>query len=229
MLSIVLVWVMLNYEAHAQVKDYVVDADRFEVLMKDQNSQLVDVRTPAEFKKSHITNALNIDYNGKQFEQHVLTLDKNRPVLIYCLSGGRSAKAASLLREKGFSVYELQGGMTHWSARKKPVEVTSVTPGMTSIQFQKNLETNKIVLVDFFGKWCAPCKKMEPILHELGSTYSKSVVILRIDADQNSHLIDSLKIDALPTLFIYKNGSKKWTSTGFTGKSILEKELKGQL
>lgn len=83
---------------------------------------LIDVRTPDEFAEGHIAGAKNYDWNGEHFEHQVMGLDKSKPVLVYCLKGGRSASAASRLRSMGFKeVYELEGGTTNWTAAKLPL------------------------------------------------------------------------------------------------------------
>jgi rhodanese-related sulfurtransferase len=77
--------------------------------------QLVDVRTPAEYSAGHIDQALNIDYNAPTFEQRIQTLDKTKPVYIYCQSGGRSSRAAKVMQSLGFQeIYDLQGGYLAW-------------------------------------------------------------------------------------------------------------------
>lgn len=84
-------------------------------LESHDNAQLVDVRTPGEFTGGAIDGAVNIDYNSATFEQDIQTLDKNEPVLIYCRSGGRSAKALKVFESNGFTnVLELEGGFMNW-------------------------------------------------------------------------------------------------------------------
>lgn len=101
----------------------VVDSNRFEEQMKESTSQIVDVRTPEEFAEGHIANATNMNVIGDDFEKQIETLDKEKPVMVYCKSGGRSAKAASILKEKGFkNVYDLDGGILGWQDAKKPIE-----------------------------------------------------------------------------------------------------------
>lgn len=100
-----------------------VDSNKFEEQMNEPTSQIVDVRTSSEFYEGHITNAVNMDVNENDFESKIATLDKEKPVMVYCRSGGRSAKAAGILKEKGFKhVYDLDGGMIGWSEAKKPIE-----------------------------------------------------------------------------------------------------------
>lgn len=83
---------------------------------------LIDVRTPGEFSDGHLQNAINIDWVGDSFDSQVATLDKSKPVLVYCLSGKRSTAAATKMREDGFKeVYEMQGGITNWKSADLPV------------------------------------------------------------------------------------------------------------
>lgn len=99
-----------------------LDAKSFsEKIHKKEEVQLVDVRTPEEFKEQHIDNATNINWNDADFEQQISNLDKSKPVYIYCKSGGRSAKATAKLSEMGFTnVYELDGGILNWNEAKMP-------------------------------------------------------------------------------------------------------------
>lgn len=101
----------------------VVNSSVFEQKMAEQDIQLVDVRTPEEFSEKHIVNALNANVLGGDFEQKVVALDKNKPILVYCKSGVRSANAAAKLKAMGFTtIIDLDGGITKWMADGKPVE-----------------------------------------------------------------------------------------------------------
>lgn len=101
----------------------VVNSSVFEQKMAEQDIQLVDVRTPEEFSEKHIANALNANVLGEDFEQKVVVLDKNKPILVYCKSGVRSANAAAKLKAMGFTtIIDLDGGITKWMADGKPVE-----------------------------------------------------------------------------------------------------------
>lgn len=80
---------------------------------------MLDVRTPKEFKKGHIDGAKNMNYYDDDFDAQIEKLDKDKPVYVYCHSGGRSAKAMSLMKEKGFKeVYNLLGGYGAWVSQK---------------------------------------------------------------------------------------------------------------
>lgn len=78
--------------------------------------QLVDVRTPEEFKNGHISNAKNINFFDADFLIKILKLDASKPICIYCQSGMRSRKACRILSENGFKeIYDLKGGYLAWS------------------------------------------------------------------------------------------------------------------
>ena len=93
----------------------VVSPQEMQQLLKLDEVQLVDVRTPSEFSDGHIDTAQNIDFRSPTFAQDILKLDKEKPVLLYCHSGGRSAKCAKKLQEAGFKkIYDLEGGISRW-------------------------------------------------------------------------------------------------------------------
>ena len=88
------------------------------VYNSEGDHQLVDVRTEEEFGASHLKDAQNICVTMDNFKERVKGLDKNKPVYVYCKSGGRSAKAAKILTEIGFTkVFDLQGGITNWEEK----------------------------------------------------------------------------------------------------------------
>lgn len=91
-----------------------VDAKQFAEAIRDPKMQIVDARTPQEFKEGHIPGAVNIDINSKDFIRQTESLDKTRPVAVYCRSGRRSKIAAKELTVNGFEVTELDGGIITW-------------------------------------------------------------------------------------------------------------------
>lgn len=84
--------------------------------------QLLDVRTKEEWNEGHLKGATLATVTEDGFlDKAKAALDPKKPVLVYCKSGGRSAKAAKQLREAGFTVYDLAGGITAWQKAGKPV------------------------------------------------------------------------------------------------------------
>lgn len=98
-----------------EVINKVVSPSEFKELMNAEGAQLIDVRTPGEVAGGMIEGAQNIDYNGANFKDQIDALDRDQPVLVYCRSGGRSGRAAAMMKEMGFKeVYDLQGGYMNW-------------------------------------------------------------------------------------------------------------------
>lgn len=191
------------------------------------NKIVLDVRTPGEYAEGHLQEAMNIDWNGEVFESEAEKLDKSKPLFVYCLAGSRSAAAAEKLRKMGFKeVYELKGGILKWRASGFPeAGASNAVKGMTSKDFEAILNTDKKVLVDFYATWCGPCKQMEPSLKAIAQERDATVKVVRIDVDENPTLAAELKVDKLPTLFIYNKQQLVWHVVGFQRKSDLETAL----
>lgn len=204
----------------------VLDANAFaEKINATPQAQVIDVRTPEEYATTHIENAQNINWLNEAFVNNLSNLDKSKPVFVYCKAGSRSQKAAAKLAELGFtSIYDLQGGILKWEAaglgNKDNKQV-----GITQAGLNDLLNTNKKVLVNFFAPWCAPCKKMEPYLLKMQKETNENLVIVRLNADQNSSIMKTLKIEELPTMLLYKDKKVIWKSSGFVSEDDLRKQL----
>ena len=89
--------------------------DEFQTLIANPAVQLLDVRTRDEYDDGHIAGATLVDVNDTTFvDQAMAVLDPQRQVAVYCRSGRRSARAASLLTARGFKVTNLDGGVMAW-------------------------------------------------------------------------------------------------------------------
>ena len=86
------------------------------------------------------------------------------------------------------------------------------------------LRSEKTVLLDFYARWCGPCKMLGKELEEMtpGEGYS----IVKVDIDQNPDLARQWKVQSVPTLFVIKNGASVDSITGFLPKEELEKRIK---
>ncbi len=100
-----------------------MDVREFAKFLTNGDVQLLDVRTPAEYTEGHIAGAKNIDiYDDSFISRAIESLDRTKPVAVYCRSGKRSAEAAKRLAEKGYKVTNLEGGIIAWTKNNKPVE-----------------------------------------------------------------------------------------------------------
>ncbi|MFD2824474.1 rhodanese-like domain-containing protein [Lacinutrix iliipiscaria] len=126
-LSLVLVFVIafisLNCKNDVDDEIKLVSTEEMQTILKMDEVQLVDVRTPEEFSGGYIKNAQNIDFMSPTFEQDILKLDKEKPVVLYCHSGRRSANCAQKLKDAGFKkIYDLEGGISTWKHEGLAVE-----------------------------------------------------------------------------------------------------------
>lgn len=88
----------------------------------DTAAVVLDVRTPQEFDEGHLKGALLLDVKDSEaFDKGIATLDKNKHYYVYCRSGRRSMKACEIMKKKGFSVTNLDGGIIAWEKEKLPV------------------------------------------------------------------------------------------------------------
>jgi thioredoxin len=201
-------------------------ADAFEKeITTKENIQILDVRTPGEFFGGHIKNALQADWNDKtEFERRLAFIDKDKPVYVYCLAGGRSAAAADKMRKAGYkNVYELKGGTNAWRAANKPLEGASTEKQMSIDELNATIKGSKIVLVDFGASWCPPCKQMEPVLKSLTENNKDKFTLLKVDGGRDQDILQAYKVTALPVFIIFKDGKQVWRKDGIaTEKEIAE-------
>ncbi len=97
-----------------------LDAAKSGKLIKDRAGSkqaivILDVRTPGEFKSGHLKGAKNIDFRADDFQKKLEKLDRSKPYLVHCRSGGRSTSSLAVFKKLGFrEVYHMDGGMIGW-------------------------------------------------------------------------------------------------------------------
>ncbi len=87
--------------------------------------------------------------------------------------------------------------------------------------FQKLINSEKPVLIDFSAEWCGPCKVMAPILEQVKKEIGDKATVIKIDVDRNQSVAQSLNITGVPTLMIYKRGKQLWRQSGVLDKNRL--------
>ena len=81
--------------------------------------------------------------------------------------------------------------------------------------FEKHINGDKPVLVDFFAEWCGPCKMMPPALKQVKEKMGEQATILKMDIDKNPGYARKYEVQAVPTLIIFQKGN----IVSLTGKS----------
>ena len=77
---------------------------------------------------------------------------------------------------------------------------------------------NKLVLVDFWAEWCAPCKMLAPILEEISKDLGEKILICKVNLDENQDLASDFSIKSIPTLLLFESGKLKDTKVGLLSK-----------
>jgi thioredoxin 1 len=84
---------------------------------------------------------------------------------------------------------------------------SAATLHVSDANFEKEvLQSSEPVLVDFFAEWCGPCKAMAPALEQVAAEMKGKVKIAKLDVDQNPEITGRYRIQAMPTLMIFKDG-----------------------
>lgn len=87
--------------------------------------------------------------------------------------------------------------------------------------FDKLINGDKPVLVDFHAEWCGPCKAQTPIIKDLAKEINDKVRIIKIDVDKNQTIAQRFNIRGVPTLALFKNGQVLWKESGVQTKQKL--------
>ncbi|OIQ18780.1 rhodanese-like domain-containing protein [Lacinutrix sp. MedPE-SW] len=125
-LALFLGFTLLNCEDKKNNPVTVVSVEEMDTLLSLENVQLIDVRTKDEYDKGHINKSQNIDFNSPTFDTDIIGLDKEKPVILYCQRGGRSAKCAEKMQKAGFKkIYDLKGGFSKWQFKALDLKVKS--------------------------------------------------------------------------------------------------------
>jgi thioredoxin 1 len=87
------------------------------------------------------------------------------------------------------------------------------------------LESDKVVLVDFWAPWCAPCRMVGPIIEQVAESMDGKMKFGKLNTDLNQKTAMDFKIMAIPTLLIFKGGKEVDRIVGFKPKDQLEDQL----
>ena len=145
--------------------------------------------------------------------------------------GGRSSKAANKIVKAGFNeVYNLNGGFLKWSNNNLPIEIPEKINEVTTQQYNKSfldsaINSNPNLLLYVSTKWCAPCKKMNPVIDSLSKNYTKELKVLKLDLDQNVFLNEIYDIQSIPLFVLYKNNQQVWLKNGIIAYGELATKL----
>ncbi len=91
------------------------------------------------------------------------------------------------------------------------------------------LQSDKLVLVDYWAEWCGPCKQIAPILDELSKDYGERLQVTKMNVDENREVPNKYGIRGIPTLMLFKGGQLVATKVGALPKAQLTAFIDGHL
>ena len=97
---------------------------------------------------------------------------------------------------------------------------------VTSENFEKEvLQSDKIVLVDFYADWCGPCKMLSPVVDSVANE-NEDIKVVKVNVDDAQDLAIKYQVMSIPTLVVIKNGQEINRSVGVVSKSEIEEMVK---
>lgn len=228
--------IVIHFTSCAQEKGYInMNSSKFKAAIDKKQVTLLDVRTPNEYNRGHIAGAGLLNYYNSDFKKKLLLLAKDKPVYLYCNSGNRSARAAKFLVDNGYKeVYNLQRGIMDWYRNSLPITGVKENPQSTvkplqPEDYKKLINGNNLVFVDFYAPWCAPCRRMMPLIDSLKQEYKDKVEIVKVNTDINKALVKDLQLASIPCFKLYQDGIKVFEHAGVLSRAQIESEFKNNL
>jgi thioredoxin 1 len=106
--------------------------------------------------------------------------------------------------------------------------MSNAVPAVTDADFQQEvLDSDQVVLVDFWAEWCAPCRMIAPVVEALADELGDRLKVVKMDIDANPNMPVKLGVMSIPTLIIFKDGQAAERSVGY--RSGMKTDLKQKL
>ncbi len=102
------------------MSDTELEPERVAELLDSDGATVIDVRDTAEHEAGHVPGTRHVALAS--LTEHAASIDKSRPVVLYCRGGNRSAMGAEALRASGWDAHNMAGGMLAWADRGLPLE-----------------------------------------------------------------------------------------------------------
>lgn len=91
------------------------------------------------------------------------------------------------------------------------------------------LNANQPVLVDFSAQWCGPCRSLAAIVDALAEQYAGSARIMKVNVDDNPQLVERYRVQAIPTLILFRDGEEKQRLVGVVRQQEIAQAIDAQV
>ena len=122
----------------------------------------------------------------------------------------------------GFLILNVYARIKMKSLPKVADHVSILT--LTDKNFQQQTK-NKVVLVDFWAEWCAPCKMMAPVLNDVAGDLTGNSHVGKLNIEQYKSIAQQFNVRSIPTLILFKNGKEVKRFVGIKQKDFLLREI----
>ena len=99
----------------------------------------------------------------------------------------------------------------------------------TNTSFDELLQSEKLVIVDFWATWCGPCRMLSPLLDEVEAEMADKIEVVKVNVDDADEIAMRFRIMSIPTLLFFKNGEMVDRSVGAMPKSALVDKINANL
>ncbi|WP_294081908.1 thioredoxin [Proteiniphilum sp. UBA5384] len=96
---------------------------------------------------------------------------------------------------------------------------------ITDATLDSVLDTDKLVVIDFWAEWCGPCKMIGPIIEEIGEEYKDKVIVGKLNVDENDDTTSKYGIRNIPTVLFIKNGEVVDKLVGAGPKTLFTEKI----
>ena len=97
------------------------------------------------------------------------------------------------------------------------------------MDYKELINSNPIVVVEFYASWCPHCQKMMPVVDQIKQLLGDKATVHQFDIDENQSLADATGVESIPTFIIYKKGVEVWRQSGEMEGDVLYSKIENYL
>ena len=97
------------------------------------------------------------------------------------------------------------------------------------MDYKELINSNPVVVVEFYACWCPHCQKMMPVVDQIKQLLGDRAAVHQFDIDENQSLADATGVESIPTFIIYKNGVEVWKQSGEMEGDVLYSKIENYL